>query len=196
MDFRDSGLCLKPLGHFVFFRLGFGACRHSQAAQSQMDETDERKELRVIRKRIGLTQGAMAARLNVSQSAYEKYERGERGIPAALLEQAQGLPTEHEAVNRKALKLAKAARMAAEVRKRRFEDWIQGCWMLFLVSAIWLVVRITAQQVGGNFLRLGPNDEALGIAFLLFIGLTVLLANETCRRACYGLPIRNQRRAA
>ncbi len=86
--------------------------------------------------------------------------------------------------------------MAAEVRKRRFEGWIQGCWMLFFVSAVWLVLRITALQIGADFLRMGPNDEALGIALLLFIGLTLLLANETWRRACHGLPIRNQRRIA
>lgn len=182
----------------MFFRLGFGACGHSQAAASQMNETDERKELRLIRKRIGLTQAAMAARLKVSQSAYEKYERGERGIPAPLLETARSLPTELEAGKRKrsALKLTEAARIAAEARKRRFEGWIQGCWMLFFASAVWLILRIAALQVGADFLRLGPNDEALGIALLLFIGLTVLLANETWRRACYGLSIRNQRRDA
>ncbi|MCB5412444.1 helix-turn-helix domain-containing protein [Pseudogemmobacter faecipullorum] len=128
-----------------------------------MNETDERKELRLIRKRIGLTQAAMAVRLNVSQSAYEKYERGERGIPAALLEKAQSLQKEYETGKRIALELAECARMAAEVKKRRFEGWIQGCWMLFFVSAAWLVLRIAVLQVGADFLRLGPNDEALGM---------------------------------
>lgn len=41
-----------------------------------MDEPQNRRELRLIRKRIGLKQAAMAARLQISQSAYEKYERG------------------------------------------------------------------------------------------------------------------------
>lgn len=156
-----------------------------------MSETDDRKKLRLIRKRIGLTQAAMAACLNVSQSAYEKYERGERPVPPALLDKVGLLPQD-----RAAFRLAEAARIAANVRRRKFERWIQVCWMLFLASSLWLVLRIADLQMNTNYLRLGPNDEALGIAFLLFIGLTILLANETWRRACYGLPIRNQRRAA
>lgn len=156
-----------------------------------MSEIEDRKKLRLIRKRIGLTQAAMAARLNVSQSAYEKYERGERGVPSSLLDKVGLLPQD-----RAAFSLAEAARVAADVGKRNFERWIQACWMLFLASSIWLVLRIADLQLNGNLLRLGPNDEALGIAFLLFIGLTILLANETWRRACHGLPLRNRRREA
>lgn len=90
-----------------------------------------------------------------------------------------------------------AATTAAEPAGKtdRFERWIQGCWTLFVISAVWLVVRITALELNTEFLRLGPNDEALGLSFLLFVGLTILLANETWRRACHGLPIRNQQRA-
>ena len=150
----------------------------------------------MIRKHIGLTQAVMAERLTVSQSAYEKYERGERGVPSVLLEKARSLPQEYEDRKRGASKLAEAAGLAAEVRKRRFEGWIQGCWILFLAVSLWLPLRILAVQAGTDLLRLGPNDEGLALAFLMFVGLSILLANETWRRACYGLPIRKQRRAS
>jgi transcriptional regulator with XRE-family HTH domain len=161
-----------------------------------MSEIEDRKELRLIRKHIGLTQAAIAARLDVSQSAYEKYERGERGVPSALLEKARSLPQEHEAGKRDAFKLAEAARMAAEMKKKRFEGWIQGCWTLFLAVCLWLFLRISALQAGTDLFRMGSNDEGLALALLMFIGLSILLANETWRRVCYGLPIRKQRRAS
>ncbi|MFO1138433.1 MAG: helix-turn-helix transcriptional regulator [Paracoccus sp. (in: a-proteobacteria)] len=150
----------------------------------------------MIRKHLGLTQAVMAERLTVSQSAYEKYERGERGVPSVLLEKARSLRQEYEDRKRGASKLADAAGLAAEVRKRRFEGWIQGCWTLFLAVCLWLLLRILAAQGGTDLLRLGPNDEGLALAFFLFLGLSILLANETWRRACYGLPIRKQRRAS
>lgn len=80
-------------------------------------------------------------------------------------------------------------------RAERFDRRIQGCWLMFLGCCLGLIVRIVALKAGTNFLRLGPHDEGLALAFLLFIALTILLANETWRGACYGLPIRNQRNA-
>lgn len=162
-----------------------------------MSKSHVGQELRLIRKHIGITQAGMADRLQISQSAYEKYERGERRVPKHRLERVRALKVAHDA-DTEAVPNLTAATTAAEPAGKpdRFERWIQGCWTLFVISAVWLVVRITALELNTEFLRLGPNDEALGLAFLLFVGLTILLANETWRRACHGLPIRNQRRAA
>lgn len=158
-----------------------------------MKEPKGRHELRVIRRRIGLTQAQMAARLQVSKSAYEKYERGERSLPCAILDKARGMAKEHFAKLDKPVS-AQALPITGHVRSsKRFDRWIQTCWLLFFASAVWLITRITALQTGTDYLRLGPNDEVLALVFLLFIGLLILLANETWRRVCFGLPIRNQR---
>lgn len=157
-----------------------------------MSKSQEAQELRLIRKRISLTQAAMAVRLSVSQSAYEKYERAERGVPYALLAKARKLERldENEAPP---MPMRPAAKVDGIKTADRFETWIQGCWMLFSATAIWLVVRITAVELHTSFLRVGPNDEGFAIAFLLFSVIGLLLAHETWRRRCQGLPIRNQR---
>lgn len=160
-----------------------------------MDEPQSRKELRLIRKRIGLTQAAMAARLQISQSAYEKYERGERGVPRTQLENARAILERHELEKRGTVLSTEPPQGHFIPRAERFDRWIQGCWLMFLGCCLWLIVRIVALKAGTNFLRLGPHDEGLALAFLLFVALTILLANETWRRACHGLPIRNQRNA-
>lgn len=160
-----------------------------------MDEPQNRRELRLIRKRIGLTQAAMAARLQISQSAYEKYERGERGVPRTQLENARAMLERHELEKQGTVLSTEPAQGSPTPMAKRFERWIQGCWLMFLGCCLWLIVRIAALQAGTDFLRLGPHDEGLALAFLLFTALTILLANETWRRACHGLPIRNQRNA-
>lgn len=161
-----------------------------------MDEPQNRKELRLIRKRIGLTQAAMAARLQISQSAYEKYERGERGVPRTQLENARAMLERHELEKKVTVLSKEPAQGNATPSAKRFDRWIQSCWLMFLGSCLWLIVRITALKAGTDLFRFGPHDEGLAAVFLLFIALTILLANETWRRACHGLPIRNQRNAS
>ena len=160
-----------------------------------MDEPQNRRELRLIRKRIGLTQAAMAAQLQISQSAYEKYERGERGVPITQLENARAMLERRELEKHGTVLSTEPAQGDPTPKAGRFDRWIQSCWLVFLGCCLWLIVRIAALKAGTDFLRLGPHDEGLAMAFLMFIALTVLLANETWRRACHGLPIRNQRNA-
>jgi len=155
-----------------------------------MYEPAEARELRLIRKRMGLFQYEMAPRLKVSKSLYGKYERGERTLPSPKLEAARALEMENSAHKLGASILAQAEQQPAP---QRFQRWIQSCWFLFFVSAVWLITRIAALQAGTDFLRLGPNDEVLALMLFLFLSLSILLANETLRRACFGLPIRNQR---
>ena len=46
------------------------------------------KRVRALRLRLGLTQAAMAARLDISASYLNLLENDRRGMPAALLRQA------------------------------------------------------------------------------------------------------------
>ncbi len=76
----------------------------------------------------------------------------------------------------------------------RYESWVQACWTAQLAAALFIIARIAALELGWTTAwRLGPNDEGLVIAILLFGGLWLLLGQETLRRAFFGLPLRNQR---
>ena len=76
----------------------------------------------------------------------------------------------------------------------RYERWVQACWIAQLAVALFITARIAALQLGwSEFWRIGPNDEGLAVSLILLIGLWVLLGQETLRRVCFGLPLRNQR---
>lgn len=76
----------------------------------------------------------------------------------------------------------------------RYEGWVKFCWIAQLAAALFIIIRIAALKLGSSDIgRLGPNDEGLAANLILLIGLWVLLGQETLRRACFGLPLRNQR---
>lgn len=78
----------------------------------------------------------------------------------------------------------------------RYERWVQACWIAQLAVALFIIARIAEINLGWtNAWQLGPNDEGLAVSLILLIGLWILLGQETLRRACYGLPLRNQRGA-
>ncbi|WP_283177238.1 helix-turn-helix transcriptional regulator [Gemmobacter sp. 24YEA27] len=76
----------------------------------------------------------------------------------------------------------------------RYERWVQACWIALLAVALFIIARIAEINLGWtNAWQLGPNDEGLAVSLILLIGLLVLLGQETLRRVCFGLPLRNQR---
>jgi DMSO/TMAO reductase YedYZ heme-binding membrane subunit len=86
----------------------------------------------------------------------------------------------------------KALKRKLPVKIGRYDRWVGMCWFAFFINSVWLLTRIVALQTGTNFLKIGPNDEAVAIVFLLFIALALILANETLRRFCEGIPLRQK----
>ena len=76
----------------------------------------------------------------------------------------------------------------------RYEGWVKFCWIAQLAAVLFIILRIAELKLGwSDIWRLGPNGEGLAVSLILLIGLWVLLGQETLRRVCFGLPLRNQR---
>jgi transcriptional regulator with XRE-family HTH domain len=56
---------------------------------STTDELRPADRLKAVRKRLGKSQAAMAKLLKLSTSGYQNYERGERELPATVIDRAQ-----------------------------------------------------------------------------------------------------------
>ncbi|SEB47543.1 helix-turn-helix transcriptional regulator [Rhodobacter sp. 24-YEA-8] len=115
------------------------------------------------------------------------------GIPSEVVPAAQGVD-EPISVAWKASPSSSEMEIQTGLGEARYERWVQACWIVQVAVATFVIARIAELNLGGSELwRHGPNDEGLAVGLILLVSLWVLLGQETLRRVCFGLPLRNQR---